>query len=469
VKIGPKLILGFLFITLSLVVLGYISIEVSQRELQKSIGDSSSALAISILGKIDRDIYYRIEDPQIFCTRLTVQEAVMVSNNEFDKIGNVQDFINKTDREWTSMPAEEITPFMRQLISSKLSDELRKRIEFYEKKYGYRVFGEIFITNKYGANAAQSGKTSDYNQADEGWWQKTKNNGLYISEVEYDESSGIYSIAIGIRINDANGTFIGVMKSVLNIEEAIDAVKEAKAASSYSSIALKLVDKKGKIIYDSEGIFKIFEDVSGEKFFQQMNNDRGYFINAAERGEKDEMFAYANSKGYRDFGGLGWVLVVEYEAEEIQHPIVELRNTLLIASVAAILLAVMLSFSIYRSISKPITKLISSLKEISHGNLDAKIDAKSKDEICELASAFNKMLQDLKKSRKEIEDYAKNLEKQVEDRTKNLESKIEELERFNKLAVGRELRMIELKKKIGELEKNQIKSEKTREESSKKR
>jgi hypothetical protein len=35
--------------------------------------------------------------------------------------------------------------------------------------------------------------------------------------------------------------------------------------------------------------------------------------------------------------------------------------------------------------------------------------------------------------------------------------------------VGRELRMIELKKKIGELEKNQIKSEKTREESSKKR
>ncbi|MCX5782231.1 MAG: PAS domain S-box protein [Elusimicrobia bacterium] len=41
-----------------------------------------------------------------------------------------------------------------------------------------------------------------------------------------------------------------------------------------------------------------------------------------------------------------------------------------------------------------------------------------------------------------------------EKKTKlELEKKIEELERFNKIAVGRDLRMVELKDKIRELEK----------------
>ncbi len=44
------------------------------------------------------------------------------------------------------------------------------------------------------------------------------------------------------------------------------------------------------------------------------------------------------------------------------------------------------------------------------------------------------------------------LEKKVSEKTKELQSKIKELEIFNKLAVGRELKMVELKKKIKELE-----------------
>ena len=54
---------------------------------------------------------------------------------------------------------------------------------------------------------------------------------------------------------------------------------------------------------------------------------------------------------------------------------------------------------------------------------------------------------------KELKDFSEDLEKMVEERTRDLESKIEELERFSKLTVGRETRMIELKKKIKELEK----------------
>ncbi|MFH1510012.1 MAG: hypothetical protein ABID67_02645 [Candidatus Nealsonbacteria bacterium] len=52
---------------------------------------------------------------------------------------------------------------------------------------------------------------------------------------------------------------------------------------------------------------------------------------------------------------------------------------------------------------------------------------------------------------KELKDMSKRLEEQVEIRTKELRIKIEELERFNKLSVGRELKMIELKNELKKL------------------
>ena len=55
---------------------------------------------------------------------------------------------------------------------------------------------------------------------------------------------------------------------------------------------------------------------------------------------------------------------------------------------------------------------------------------------------------------RELKDFSEGLEKRVEERTRDLESKVQELEKFSKLTVGREMRMIELKKKIKELEKN---------------
>jgi len=52
---------------------------------------------------------------------------------------------------------------------------------------------------------------------------------------------------------------------------------------------------------------------------------------------------------------------------------------------------------------------------------------------------------------RELRELSESLEEQVEERTEELQEKIEELEKFNKLAVGRELKMIELKKEIKKL------------------
>jgi flagellar hook-associated protein FlgK len=64
------------------------------------------------------------------------------------------------------------------------------------------------------------------------------------------------------------------------------------------------------------------------------------------------------------------------------------------------------------------------------------------------------MTEDLEKSRKALEEYSKTLEQKVEQRTGELNSKLEELERMNKLMIGRELKMVEMKKEIEALKQS---------------
>lgn len=60
--------------------------------------------------------------------------------------------------------------------------------------------------------------------------------------------------------------------------------------------------------------------------------------------------------------------------------------------------------------------------------------------------------------RKELEeklaDYTKTLESKVSERTKDLVEQMNELKRMNETMVGRELKMIELKKEIEQIKKN---------------
>ena len=148
---------------------------------------------------------------------------------------------------------------MVELTENRLAGELQSLRSFYNNKYGYPLLAEIFVTNKFGVNVAQTNKTTDYYQADEEWWQVAKRDGLFVGDVSYEQSSQILSTDIAVRINDANGDFIGVITAVLNIRETIDIINEAKAAAEYKTLHLHLINKEGKIIYSTKG-YDFFQD-----------------------------------------------------------------------------------------------------------------------------------------------------------------------------------------------------------------
>jgi methyl-accepting chemotaxis protein len=126
--------------------------------------------------------------------------------------------------------------------------------------------------------------------------------------------------------------------------------------------------------------------------------------------------------------------------------------TVCIILVTSILFMIILMQNV---VIKPLRKISYGLEQVQLGALNTKIDIRTKDEIGGIANVFNKMTGDLEKSRKALEEYSKTLEQKVEERTGELNSKLEELERMNKLMIGRELKMVQLKEEIEELKKSQ--------------
>lgn len=402
-KIVVKLTVGFLIVALLVLVVGYFSSNISQRLLEETIGNNAIALGRDILDKIDRSIYARIEGVQVYSKDLASGSLLIESNAEFENLDNVEAYIDEKDREWVSAPKETETAFMRSLIDNELSRQIREEFElkkFYKEKYGYFVFEEIFVTNKYGANAAQTQRTSDYYQADEEWWKKAKEEGIFVDNISYDESAEVYSVDICIRIDDKDGNFLGVIKAVLNIEDVFSIIRELKSeldSKDEKTSHFKLFTKDRRLMYSTKPKFRFLEDLSGMEILKQdYKSEQEYIISEGdEPDEKEKLFAHAHSRGSKAYKGLDWGLIVEYDTEEILIPVFNLRKDLLIGSFVVTLFALLIGGLISHSILKPIRKLMQATVKIGRGDLDTKVDIKSIDEIGALASSFNKMTEDL--------------------------------------------------------------------------
>lgn len=134
--------------------------------------------------------------------------------------------------------------------------------------------------------------------------------------------------------------------------------------------------------------------------------------------------------------------------------------------VAVIIFTVFISFYLARGVTSPLERLQRGAETIGKGNLDYRIKLKTGDEIEELAISLNQMAENLSLSRvaleeaktaleikvkartRELQELAEGLDEKVKQRTRELQEKIKELERFNRLAIARELKMIELKKEL---------------------
>ncbi len=183
------------------------------------------------------------------------------------------------------------------------------------------------------------------------------------------------------------------------------------------------------------------------------------------------IFAYIINRGYETaIDPLKEMLPLE----EFSNVEANIFNTWIVAAstfVFVVLMTMFFAVIFTQRIVAPIRELVKVVKRAAAGDLNTRVEVKGNDELAQLGKEFNFMIGQLKETKdqleeekkvlevrvkartRELEEMAKNLDAQVKERTKELQERIKQLERFHKLTVGRETKMIELKQRIRQLEK----------------
>lgn len=87
--------------------------------------------------------------------------------------------------------------------------------------------------------------------------------------------------------------------------------------------------------------------------------------------------------------GSPWIMVIGVQTKEILQEVNSLRNLLIILCLAAIIVGAVITYFISGRIVKPIKRITIAAKEIADGSFDVQLSVNSRDEVGQLANAFN--------------------------------------------------------------------------------
>ena len=126
----------------------------------------------------------------------------------------------------------------------------------------------------------------------------------------------------------------------------------------------------------------------------------GMYPDYSFRGERKKA-AFKHCRSPQE-GGFGWVVGVGVNNRDIYGPVQRLLKLLATVSLVALVAGVAWTFHVARRATRPILELEQHTRRIAEGDLDTRIQLDRRDEIGDLAEAFNRMTAELKQKREQL-------------------------------------------------------------------
>lgn len=209
-----------------------------------------------------------------------------------------------------------------------------------------------------------------------------------------DTGTNALMTTVGAGIYDGDGHFVGMSTVDWDIRSMVERLSAIRPTAN--SFVLLASPKDDYIISSTHESGTSQTGVSLETIpwygaLRFTDNDTVEVGSFTDGGEEYISFS-------RMFGN-GWLFSVQIPADEIFAEI-ETRNNQFTGIIAGSFVCLLMITAVLLSwlINRPLRKLTSGVAELGGGNLDKKIEIKSRDEFGSLAAAFNKMTVDLKSS-----------------------------------------------------------------------
>ncbi len=387
-----------------------------------------------------------------------------IQNTNYERVKEIGDLISvKTDIFVSdAIKSAELIADNHKLRDKNYSTQERKEaLKEISKEQSF--FRKISIVNENGETIVSTGEREIWNENP--WFLKAKSKEQAIvsdAHIISESKDSAMTVFTPYKIEEEDHTYYIVAQIDMGgLFRIIDTATAARGV-------VFILNPDGVIIFSSDRDY-IFEKMTDDYPLRQNlqrseGNTQFYF----EGSIMDANFRNVNleSENYE----LNWHLIIARSQEDAIWFLGEMATYYLLLSIAFFLPIILVSFFVSRRVMRPLKNISIAAKRVAKGDFNSYAQIKSKDEFGELAENFNKMVDDLAKiskrkeeekdilevkvkaRTKELSEINEKLEAEVEKRTEEMEKKIKEYEKMSKMMVGRELKMIELKKELKKAE-----------------
>lgn len=338
----------------------------------------------------------------------TFQEELLssIAQQSEQTISNIDRFIFSRLNE-IRMAAK--NPYFR--ITDISQDELMQRLQELENLndlyYSFSYFNNdrVRIADSKGLSVGEKHK-------DDMFWSQLSPERPSVMDISESTSIGRPVMLFATIVNDYynEDESKGVLVGRVLVNELYRILGNITIGSdSTRNLNVTLIDKDGLILYSNDeskipqkDTFEDLDIMQGEALDQ---ND------VVQAETEDKVYFIARDRGYQNYSGNDWTLIVSISKEDAFLPLTEIQNQLLWLILSVLGISIILALIAAHFFVRPIVKLSKAAEEIGKGNLDTDITVHSKDEVGKLASQLThtsevliKRLEEQKKLNQKLED-----------------------------------------------------------------
>ncbi|WP_164968827.1 HAMP domain-containing sensor histidine kinase [Malaciobacter mytili] len=235
---------------------------------------------------------------------------------------------------------------------------------------------------------------------------------------------------------------VPILEFVYSFVQANDEIKTF-IVSKKNSGSLVVTNKNWRLVENLPPLYKNLQD---EKETHEIEDS--FYV-------KEKVLMY-NFSIY--FSGVHWGYIhLELSLDEYYKKVAFMYKQFFYLVILFLFSTILISFLIAKLFSTPIIKLNNVSKEIAKGNLFARSDITGNDEIGTFSKTFNKMIENLQLSQKQLKESHEELEQRVIQRT-------QELNKVNKSLQLKSTQLKELNDNLEDRVKEEISKQKEQEQ-----
>ncbi len=433
-KFSNKLSLALLVSgTIVLIVLSFFVYRFSYNSTIRSQSLHSQTIANSVAGELDLLLLEKIKIGLTLANTPIIKNALQSSNLSYGEMADKKrnESIQFQNTRWKSTK-DPATDFILKYTDNPVANMLKNQQTNLDGEYG-----EIFLTDKFGALVASTAKLSTFFHGQKYWWLGSYKNGkgaIFFDDRGYDDSVGGY--VLGLVIPVRNGTeIIGILKCNLNILGSISDLLVGAKNNAHGKY--KLTRSGGMVVFE-EGHEPLSTQVHNSIFQRLKNNNTESFI--LKDSDKQYLVGFAEvqlTTGTSEYGfggsfesidhkkgntGESWYVLNHSPLNVAKAQLLKLIKAIFLSGAFIIVLLAICSYWFGKKIGQPLALLDNATEKLGEGDFEHRIKMIRNDEFGKLAHSFNNMAERLQQSTTSIELLHEEVQKRTDAEAQALNS-----------------------------------------------